>query len=143
MAYDPIRKSWQAVTDVGWEHDQFAIYVWRSLRKPGDTKTVKSRRSLRIPVHCVTARKALLDERAKGESVGTFSESRVLGTRNETAVTAENVRRDLRIALKAPEASTRRNGHRGSSGTASSRCSQLMTSRSSTSHGWSATRTPS
>ncbi|MFI6741205.1 tyrosine recombinase XerC [Nonomuraea sp. NPDC050451] len=103
VAYDATRKSWQAVTDVGWEHDQFALYVWRSVRKSGDTKTVKSRRSLRIPVRCVTALKALLDERANGESVGKFSESRVFGTRNETAMTAENVRRDVRIALKSAE----------------------------------------
>ncbi|MFI7641320.1 AAA family ATPase [Nonomuraea sp. NPDC049400] len=103
MGSDATRKSWQAVTDVGWEHDQFAIYVWRSVRKSGDTKTVKSRRSLRIPVRCVTALKALLDERANGESVGKLSENRVFGTRNETAMTAENVRRDLRIALKSAE----------------------------------------
>ncbi|WP_435822618.1 tyrosine-type recombinase/integrase [Microbispora bryophytorum] len=51
----------------------------------------------------MTALKALLDERANGESVGTFSESRVFGTKNETAMTAENVRRDLRIALKSAE----------------------------------------
>ncbi len=30
---------WRPVTDVGFDHDRFAIYVWRSVRANGDTKT--------------------------------------------------------------------------------------------------------
>jgi integrase len=30
---------WQPVTDVGFDHKKFAIYVWRSVREHGDTKT--------------------------------------------------------------------------------------------------------
>ncbi|GAA3308629.1 site-specific integrase [Nonomuraea dietziae] len=103
VAHDAGRKTWRAVTDAGWEHEQFAIYVWRSVRKSGDTKTTKSRRSLRIPTRCVTALKALLAEQAEGENAEKLSERLVFGTRNGTAMTAENVRRDFRIALKGAD----------------------------------------
>jgi hypothetical protein len=33
---------WQPVTDAGFDHERFAIYVWRSVRADGDTKTGKS-----------------------------------------------------------------------------------------------------
>lgn len=49
---------WQPVTSAGFdldgaEEDRFAIYVWRSQRYGGDTKTGKSRRTLALPRHCV------------------------------------------------------------------------------------------
>jgi hypothetical protein len=34
-------KAWRPVTEVGFKHRQFAIYVWRSERVGGDTKTPK------------------------------------------------------------------------------------------------------
>jgi hypothetical protein len=37
--------SWQPVIGAGFDHDRFAIYVWRSVRADGDTKTGKSRRT--------------------------------------------------------------------------------------------------
>ena len=37
---------WRPVTEVGFDHERFAIYVWRSLRATGDTKPEKSRRTL-------------------------------------------------------------------------------------------------
>ncbi|GIH29731.1 hypothetical protein Aph01nite_80410 [Acrocarpospora phusangensis] len=37
------------VADVGFDHKKFAIYVWRSVRVGGDTKTKQSRRTLEIP----------------------------------------------------------------------------------------------
>jgi hypothetical protein len=37
------------VTEAGFEHNKFAVYVWRSVREDGDTKTEKSRRTLEIP----------------------------------------------------------------------------------------------
>jgi integrase len=40
---------WQPVTKVGLDHERFAIYVWRSVRAGGDTKTEKSRRTLELP----------------------------------------------------------------------------------------------
>jgi integrase len=39
----------QPVTNVGFDHKKFAIYVWRSVREHGDTKTEKSRRTLELP----------------------------------------------------------------------------------------------
>jgi integrase len=51
---------WQPVTTAGLDprpggEDQFAIYVWRSERFGGDTKTDKSRRTLALPHRCVDA----------------------------------------------------------------------------------------
>ncbi len=46
---------WQAVTDAGFDHDRFAIYVWRSVRADGDTKTRKSRRTLELPSQAAQA----------------------------------------------------------------------------------------
>jgi integrase len=51
---------WQPVTITGLdsrsaEEDQWAIYVWRSERFGGDTKTGKSRRTLALPRRCVEA----------------------------------------------------------------------------------------
>jgi len=51
---------WQPVTAVGFDHaaaepDRFAIYVWRSERFGGDTKTGKSCRTLALPRRCVAA----------------------------------------------------------------------------------------
>ncbi|QKW32610.1 hypothetical protein HUT06_17785 [Actinomadura sp. NAK00032] len=37
---------WRPVTKAGFDRDTFAIYVWRSVRAHGDTKTEKSRRTL-------------------------------------------------------------------------------------------------
>jgi len=46
---------WRSVADAGFDHDMFAIYVWRAERSGGDVKTRKSRRSLRLPDLCVEA----------------------------------------------------------------------------------------
>jgi integrase len=51
---------WQPVTTAGLDpqpggEDQFAMYVWRSERFGGDTKTGKSRRTLALPRRCVEA----------------------------------------------------------------------------------------
>ena len=40
---------WRPVIEVGFDHKRFAIYVWRSVRADGDTKTEKSRRTLELP----------------------------------------------------------------------------------------------
>ena len=50
---------WQPVTEVGFDHDRFAIYVWRSVRADGDTKTEKSRRTLEIAHDAAQALKTL------------------------------------------------------------------------------------
>ena len=53
---------WRPVTEAGFDHDRFAIYVWRSVRADGDTKTEKSRRTLELPGQ---AADALREHRAR------------------------------------------------------------------------------
>ncbi len=50
-----VGRRWQPVADVGFEHEQLAVFVWRSDRAGGDTKTPKSRRTLALPTLCVQA----------------------------------------------------------------------------------------
>jgi integrase len=54
--------AWVPVTEAGFDHERFAIYVWRSVRADGDTKTEKSRRTLELPAH---AAEALREHRAR------------------------------------------------------------------------------
>ena len=56
------RARWQPVTEAGFDHERFAIYVWRSVRADGDTKTEKSRRTLELPGQ---AADALREHRAR------------------------------------------------------------------------------
>ena len=46
---------WRTVIDAGFDHERFAIYVWRSVRANGDTKTEKSRRTLELPTQAAEA----------------------------------------------------------------------------------------
>src|SRR5580692_8310711 len=57
-------EEWQPVTTAGFDgaragDDRFAVYVWRSERHGGDTKTQKSRRTLALPQRCVEALRKL------------------------------------------------------------------------------------
>jgi integrase len=47
--------AWRPVTEAGFDHEKFAIYVWRSVRANGDTKTEKSRRTLELPAQAADA----------------------------------------------------------------------------------------
>jgi len=53
---------WQPVTEAGFDHEQLAVFVWRSDRAGGDTKTPRSRRTLALARRCVAA---LRDHRAR------------------------------------------------------------------------------
>ena len=64
MVFDPGRKTWVPAREAGWDHEEFAIYVWRSVRRSGDTKTVKSRRTLKLPQRCVMALRSLWEQQA-------------------------------------------------------------------------------
>src|SRR4051794_3230761 len=46
---------WRPVAEAGFKHKRFAVYVWRSVRKHGDTKTEKSRRTLELPKQAAKA----------------------------------------------------------------------------------------
>ncbi|TLP54501.1 site-specific integrase [Microbispora fusca] len=76
----------------GWDHSEFALYVWRSVRKKGDTKTPKSRRSLALPKRCVEALKAL--KSAQDDEL-----ELVFSTESGSPVSAHNMRRDFRKVL--------------------------------------------
>jgi len=62
VAWVEDENEWQPVTEVGFDHEKFAIYVWRSVRASGDTKTSKSRRTLELPDQ---AAKALKEHRTR------------------------------------------------------------------------------
>ncbi|MEV5574458.1 site-specific integrase [Spirillospora sp. NPDC052269] len=58
VAWDAKRKAWRLVSEAGFGHKRFALYVWRSVRKHGDTMTEKSRRTLELPMQAAEALKA-------------------------------------------------------------------------------------
>jgi integrase len=78
------------------------VEVWRSVRAGGDTKTMKSRRTIALPDLCV---RALLTQRAQQDAERSaageqwYETGWVFTTRLGTAMDAANVRRDLRRAL--------------------------------------------
>lgn len=57
VAWDNEAGEWRPVTEAGFDHERFAIYVWRSVRASGDTKTRKSRRTLELPNQAAKALK--------------------------------------------------------------------------------------
>jgi len=95
---------WQPVTEAGFDHERFAIYVWRSVREDGDTKTEKSRRTLKLPQVAAAALRALhklqaalrLAAGAAWKALGL-----VFCTSVGTALSAANVRRAFRAITKA------------------------------------------
>lgn len=62
VAWVEDQAAWVPVTEAGFDHERFAIYVWRSVRADGDTKTEKSRRTLELPAE---AAEALREHRAR------------------------------------------------------------------------------
>ena len=85
-------------------HDRFAVYVWRSVRAHGDTKTEKSRRTLEVPEEVATALRALHKRQAAqrfkaGEDW--HDRNLIFCTRIGTALDAGNVRRSFRAITKA------------------------------------------
>ncbi len=94
VAYVAERQAWVPVAEARWQHAEYAVYVWRSVRATGDTKTRKSRRSLALPQRCVEALKALW------ATQGMPAENALIfATRNGTPMTAHNVRRDFRKVI--------------------------------------------
>jgi integrase len=90
---------WQPVAEAGFDHERFAIYVWRSVRASGDTKTRRSRRTLELPGQAAEAlrehRTSQLQERL---AAGPLWTDRDLVFTNQTGapLDAANVRRGLR-----------------------------------------------
>jgi integrase len=96
---------WQPVTTAGFDlaranDDPYAIYVWRSERHGGDTKTEKSRRTLALPQRCVDAlrqhRKLQARERLRAGELWR-DHGLVFASRVGTPLNANNVIRAFRI----------------------------------------------
>jgi integrase len=99
---------WQPVTSAGFDpsragEDRFAIYVWRSEREGGDTKTEKSRRTLALPRRCVDALREQQKQQERDQlAAGDLWQEHglVFASRVGTPLTANNVIRAFRIITK-------------------------------------------
>jgi len=107
-AADPA--GWQPVTVSGFDAtgpgpERFAIYVWRSERFGGDTKTGKSRRTLALPRRCVAALREHRTRQAQDRiRAGALWQDHglVFSSTVGTPLTASNVIRAFRaLTLKA------------------------------------------
>ncbi|MGW0485012.1 tyrosine-type recombinase/integrase [Nonomuraea sp. NPDC003214] len=102
VAYDEARRVWQPVIQAGWEHEEFAMYVWRSVRATGDTKTPTSRRTLQLPHRCVRALVAFWEHLADRDLAPSERDQArlVFATRNGTTMSAGSVRREFRRVIR-------------------------------------------
>jgi integrase len=97
-------QQWQPVTQAGFDHDKLAVYVWRSVRAGGDTKTQKSRRTLEVPDEVARAlRQHHTKQAAKRLRAGERWQDQdlVFCTRNGRPLAAGNVRRAFRSITSA------------------------------------------
>ena len=97
-------QQWQSVTQAGFDHEKLAIYVWRSVRASGDTKTQKSRRTLEVPDEVARAlRQHHKKQAARRLRAGETWQDHdlVFCTRNGKPLAAGNVRRAFRMITKA------------------------------------------
>jgi integrase len=90
-----------------WDHVHLSpvphVWVWRSVREGGDTKTEKSRRTLALPslaVRALNRQWAWQDDRRRVKGEAWPSPELVFTTGAGTAMRPENVRRDFRILLR-------------------------------------------
>lgn len=99
---------WQPVTTAGFDaastgDDRYAIYVWRSERHGGDTKTERSRRTLALPQRCVEALRQQMKQQERDRlRAGELWQEHglVFASRVGTPLTANNVIRAFRIITK-------------------------------------------
>jgi len=105
VAWVDDKQGWKPVTEVGFDHERFAVYIWRSVRATGDTKTKKSRRTLELPEQVAMAFKEHFERQAiDTERAGELWQDHglVFCTRIGTPLDAGNVRRSFRnITTKA------------------------------------------
>jgi len=99
----PRRVRHVALAEIGFDHEKFAIYVWRSVRATGDTKTKKSRRTLELPTQAATAlknhRTAQLKERLAAGPLW-HEHGLVFTSQSGEPLDAANVRRSLRAITR-------------------------------------------
>jgi site-specific recombinase XerC len=92
------------VTGAGFDHERFAICVWRSVRVNGDTKTEKSRRTLELPDEAAAALKEhRARQAARRLEAGALWQDHglVFCSQTGTPLDAHNVRRAFRGITKA------------------------------------------
>ncbi|MEU7915676.1 site-specific integrase [Microbispora bryophytorum] len=95
--------AWRPVTEAGFDHERFAIYVWRADRVGGDTKTRKSRRTLELPQQAIDAlRQHHARQAAQRLKAGEAWQDHGLTfcTTVGTPLDAHNVRRSFRAITK-------------------------------------------
>jgi integrase len=104
VAWVEADEAWRPVTEVGFHHEKFAVYVWRSVRVDGDTKTELSRRTLEIPDEAADAlrqhRTRQTPQRLMAGKAWQDNDL-VFCTRTGTELEAGNVRRSFRAITKA------------------------------------------
>jgi integrase len=96
-------QEWRPVTAAGFGHKRFAVYVWRSVRSDGDTKTELSRRTLELPDEAADAlRDHHKRQAARRLCTGAAWQDNdlVFCTRTGTPLAAGNVRRSFRAITK-------------------------------------------
>ena len=99
---------WQPVTSAGFDparagEDRYAIYVWRSERHGGDTRTEKSRRTLALPHRCVEALRHHKEQQDRDQMMAGErwqEHGLVFASRVGTPLSANNVIRAFRIITK-------------------------------------------
>ncbi|GLZ15639.1 site-specific integrase [Actinomadura sp. NBRC 104425] len=103
VAWTGEKAGWRPVGEVGFDHEKLAIYIWRSVRSHGDTKTKKSRRTLELPAK---AAQALRGHHA-GQAAQRLKAGRawqdnglVFCSPTGTPLDAANVRRAFRLITK-------------------------------------------
>src|SRR5690606_31344136 len=99
VAYVKDVARWIPVHEAGWKHDAYAMYVWRSVRKKGDTKTKRSRRTLKLPRISVEALQRLHAHRHDKAEENAPESGLVFCTSTGRPLSAGNVRRDFRKVL--------------------------------------------
>jgi len=94
---------WRPVTEVGFDHERFAIYVWRSVRADGDTKTEKSRRTLELPGEAAEALREHRTRQAKERlAAGPLwrDHGLVFASQTGTPLDASHVRRSFKAITR-------------------------------------------
>jgi integrase len=104
VAWTDDKTGWRPVTDAGFDRKRFASYVWRSVREDGDTKTEKSRRTLKLPSEAAKAMRSLQRRQATQQLAADAAwrdDGLVFCTSVGTPLSADNVRRSFRAITKA------------------------------------------
>ena len=101
VTWDVDEAAWRPVTEAGWEHDKFAIYVWRSVRAGGRTKTERSRRTLGLPEIAVTALREEWQHQAADRRPAWEDHGLVFCTSVGTPLDVSNVLKRFKAVCKA------------------------------------------